>query len=40
MVSNDKPLLLVQSYPSGHDPTETAKIDGWIASPAERMERL
>ncbi|HFQ2048472.1 TPA: hypothetical protein ACHP02_000887 [Pseudomonas aeruginosa] len=40
LVSNDKPLLLVQSYPSGTDPTATAKIDGWIASPAERMERL
>ncbi|HEJ2035300.1 TPA: restriction endonuclease, partial [Pseudomonas aeruginosa] len=40
LVSNDKPLLLVQSYPAGTDPTATAKIDGWIASPAERMERL
>lgn len=40
LVSNDKPLLLVQSYPAGTDPTATAKINGWIASPAERMERL
>lgn len=40
LVSNDKPLLLVQSYPAGTDLTATMKIDGWIASPAERMERL
>ncbi|HBO8906752.1 TPA: ATP phosphoribosyltransferase regulatory subunit [Pseudomonas aeruginosa] len=40
LVSNDKPLLLVQSYPAGTDLTATVKIDGWIASPAERMERL
>lgn len=40
LVSNDKPLLLVQSYPAGADLTATMKIDGWIASPAERMERL
>jgi len=40
LVSNDKPLLLVQSYPAGTDLTATMKIDGWIVSPAERMERL
>ncbi|EJB8514456.1 TPA: hypothetical protein NIB22_000402 [Pseudomonas aeruginosa] len=40
LVSNDKPFLLVQSYPAGTDLTATVKIDGWIASPAERMERL
>ncbi|BFN06398.1 Eco57I restriction-modification methylase domain-containing protein [Pseudomonas aeruginosa] len=40
LVSNDKPLLLVQGYPAGTDLTATMKIDGWIASPAERMERL
>lgn len=40
LVSNDKPLLLVQSYPAGTDLTASMKIDGWIASPAERMERL
>ncbi|MGU2543061.1 Eco57I restriction-modification methylase domain-containing protein [Pseudomonas aeruginosa] len=40
LVSNDKPLLLVQSYPAGTDLTTTMKIDGWIASPAERMERM
>ncbi|WP_203230046.1 Eco57I restriction-modification methylase domain-containing protein [Azotobacter chroococcum] len=40
LVSNDKPLLLVQSYLAGTDLTATMKIDGWVASPAERMERL
>lgn len=40
LVSNDKPLLLVQSYSAGTDLTATMNIDGWIASPAERMERL
>lgn len=40
LVSNDRPLLLVQSYPAGADLTATMRIDGWIASPAERMERL
>ncbi|WP_455232880.1 Eco57I restriction-modification methylase domain-containing protein [Geopseudomonas aromaticivorans] len=40
LVSNDKPLLLVQSYPAGTDLTAAMKIDGWIASPVERMERL
>ncbi|NPW37092.1 Eco57I restriction-modification methylase domain-containing protein [Pseudomonas aeruginosa] len=40
LVSNHKPLLLVQSYPAGTDLAATMNIDGWIASPAERMERL
>ncbi len=40
LVSNDKPFLLVQSYPAGTDLTAPVKIDVWIASPAERMESL
>ncbi|RMO85603.1 hypothetical protein ALQ32_03853 [Pseudomonas syringae pv. tagetis] len=40
LVSGDKSQLLVQIYPAGTDLQTALKIDGWIASPAERMERL
>lgn len=40
LVSGGKGQLLVQTYPAGMDLQAALKIDGWIASPAERMERL
>lgn len=40
LVSDSKSQLLVQIYPAGTDLQAALKIDGWIASPAERMERL
>lgn len=40
LVSGSKSQLLVQIYPAGTDLQAAQKIDSWIASPAERMERL
>ena len=40
LVSGGKSQLLVQIYPAGTDLQAALKIDGWIANPAERMERL
>lgn len=40
LVSGGKSQLLVQIYPAGMDLQAALKIDGWIACPAERMERL
>lgn len=40
LVSGGKSQLLVQVYPAGTDLQAALKIDGWIANPAERMERL
>lgn len=40
LVSGGKGQLLVQIYPAGMDLQAALKIDGWIASPAERVERL
>ena len=40
LVSGGKSQLLVQTYPAGMDLQAALKIDGWIACPAERMERL
>lgn len=40
LVSGGKSQLLVQIYPAGMDLQAVLKVDGWIASPAERMERL
>jgi hypothetical protein len=39
-VSSGKSQLLVKTYSAGTDLQAALKIDGWIASPAERMERL
>ncbi|PMY73088.1 MULTISPECIES: Eco57I restriction-modification methylase domain-containing protein [unclassified Pseudomonas] len=39
-VSSGKSQLLVKIYSAGTDLQAALKIDGWIASPAERMERL
>ncbi len=40
LVSGGKSQLLVQIYPAGTDLQAAQKTDSWIASPAERMERL
>ena len=40
LVSGGQSQLLIQIYPAGTDLQAALKIDGWIASPAERMERL
>ncbi|MGU3269045.1 Eco57I restriction-modification methylase domain-containing protein [Pseudomonas paraeruginosa] len=40
LVSGGKSLLLVQVYSAGTDLQAALKLDGWSASPAERMERL
>lgn len=40
LVSGGKSQLLVQIYAAGTDLQAALKIDGWIAHPAERMERL
>ena len=40
LVSGGKSQLLVQIYPAGTDLQAALKIDGWIANPAERMERF
>lgn len=40
LVSGGKSQLLVQIYPAGTELQAALKIDGWIANPAERMERL
>lgn len=40
LVSGDKSLLLVRVYSAGTDLQAALKLDGWVASPAERMERL
>lgn len=40
LVSGGKSQLLVQIYSAGTDLQAALKLDGWSASPAERMERL
>lgn len=40
LVSGGKNRLLVQIYSAGTDLQAALKLDGWSASPAERMERL
>lgn len=40
LVSGGKSQLLVRIYPAGTDLQAALKLDVWIASPAERMERL
>lgn len=40
LVSGCKSQLLVQIYSAGTDLQAALKLDGWSASPAERMERL
>lgn len=40
LVSGGKSQLLVQVYSAGTDLQAALKLDGWVASPAERMERL
>lgn len=40
LVSSGKSQLLVQIYSAGTDLQAALKLDGWSASPAERMERL
>lgn len=40
LVSGGKSQLLVRIYPAGTDLQAALNLDGWIASPAERMERL
>ncbi|HFO0133969.1 TPA: DNA methyltransferase [Pseudomonas aeruginosa] len=40
LVSGGKSRLLVQIYSAGTDLQASLKLDGWSASPAERMERL
>ncbi len=40
LVSAGRSQLLVQIYPADTDLQATLKLDGWAASPAERMERL
>ena len=40
LVSGGKSRLLVQIYSAGTDLQSALKLDGWSASPAERMERL
>lgn len=40
LVLGGRSQLLVQIYPAGTDLQAAVKLDGWIASPAERMERL
>ncbi|MDI3652379.1 hypothetical protein RDJ20_12765 [Pseudomonas aeruginosa] len=40
LVSGGKSQLLVHIYPVGTDLQVALKVDGWSASPAERMERL
>ncbi|MDE3735915.1 restriction endonuclease [Pseudomonas resinovorans] len=40
LVSGDNSLLLVRVYSAGTDLQAALKLDGWVASPAERMERL
>lgn len=40
LVSAGKSQLLVQIYPADTDLQAALKLDGWAASPAERMERL
>ncbi|HBN9610488.1 Eco57I restriction-modification methylase domain-containing protein [Pseudomonas aeruginosa] len=40
LVSAGKSQLLVQIYSAGTDLQAAQKLDGWTASPAERMERL
>lgn len=40
LVSGGKSRLLVQTYSAGTDLQAALKLDGWSASPAERMERL
>ncbi|MCE1003809.1 MULTISPECIES: Eco57I restriction-modification methylase domain-containing protein [unclassified Pseudomonas] len=40
LVSGGKSQLLVQTYSAGTDLQAALKLDGWSASPAERMERL
>ncbi|HCF3807580.1 Eco57I restriction-modification methylase domain-containing protein [Pseudomonas aeruginosa] len=40
LVSGGKSRLLVQIYSAGTDLQAALKLDGWSASPAERMERL
>lgn len=36
----DKPLLLIHTYGQGVDPDATLKLDGWVATPADRMVQL
>ncbi|WP_202877223.1 Eco57I restriction-modification methylase domain-containing protein [Pseudomonas aeruginosa] len=40
LVSGGKSRLLVQIYSAGTDLQAALKLDGWVASPAERMERF
>lgn len=40
LVSGGKSQLLVQTYSAGTDLQAALKLDGWSATPAERMERL
>jgi hypothetical protein len=40
LVSGGRSQLLVQIYSAGTDLQAALKLDGWSASPAERMERL
>lgn len=40
LVCGGKSQLLVQIYPADTDLQAALKVDGWIANPAERMERL
>lgn len=40
LVSGGKNQLLVQIYSAGTDLQAALKLDGWVASPTERMERL
>lgn len=37
---DDKPLLLIQTYPEGTSLDAPIKGDGWVSSPAERMVQL
>ncbi|UGV31629.1 hypothetical protein LO767_03760 [Halopseudomonas aestusnigri] len=40
LISGGRSQLLVQTYSAGTDLQAALKLDGWSASPAERMERL